>query len=85
MKLKIKVILIMSMEKICQKSLFIITPAQEKALWQYGVDTGQVWQLQGWYGRTAQSMLDDGYLHYPEKRHHDYYGNPIPTKKEMER
>ena len=62
-----------------------LTEGQEKALWQYGVDTGQVWQLQGWYGRTAQQMLDDGYLHYPEKRHHDYYGNPIPTKKEMER
>ena len=55
---------------------------QGKALWQYGVDTGQVWQLQGWYGRTASDMLNSGYLNYPEKRTKDYYGNKIPTQKE---
>jgi hypothetical protein len=58
-----------------------LTPAQEKALWQYGVDTGIVWQLQGWYGRNASAMLEDGYLEYPTKKTKDYYGNPIPTRK----
>lgn len=70
-----------------------LTPAQEKALWQYGVDTGIVWRLQGFYGRTAQNMLDDGYLHYPEKHKQvavgldsstDYYGNKIPIHKEAQ-
>jgi hypothetical protein len=61
-----------------------LTEEQEKALWQYGVDTGIVWQLQGWYGRNAQDMLNNGTLKYPEKRHHDYYGNPIPTREEAE-
>ena len=68
-----------------------LTPAQFKALWQYGVDSGIVWRLQGWYGRTAQDLLDSGYIHYPTKHKQvgiglnsatDYYGNPIPTEKE---
>lgn len=59
-----------------------LTEKQEIALWQHGVDTGQVWQLQGWYGRTAQDMLNNGILKYPTKKTHDYYGNPIPTQKE---
>jgi len=60
-----------------------LTPEQEIEVWQYNVDNGMVWQLQGWYGRTAQDMLDAGILHYPNKRQHDYYGNPIPTHEEI--
>ncbi len=26
--------------------------------WQYLVDTGLINRLQGWYGRTAQSLID---------------------------
>lgn len=59
-----------------------LTPEQFKALWQYGVDTGIVWRLQGWYGRTAQDLLNSGYIKYPKQRTKDYYGNPIPTLKE---
>ena len=30
--------------------------------WQYLVDTGQVWKLQGWFGRAAFRMISDGTL-----------------------
>lgn len=28
---------------------------------QDGINTGMVWQLQGFYGRTAQSLIEQGY------------------------
>ena len=66
-----------------------LTKEQTIALWQYGVDTGQVWRLQGWYSRTAQNLLDEGVIHYPIKHKAqsstDFYGNPIPTHKEAKK
>ena len=28
--------------------------------WQYLVDTGEVWKLQGWFGRAAARMISQG-------------------------
>lgn len=60
-----------------------LTPEQTQKLWQYGVDTGIVWHLQGWYGRNAQDLIDSGYISRTKtKGTKDYYGNRIPTQKE---
>jgi hypothetical protein len=56
-----------------------------KDAWQYLVDTGLAWRLRGWFGRTAQRLLDAGRLQYPKKRTYDFYGNPIPTSSEMKK
>ena len=33
--------------------------------WQYLVDTGACWTLQGWFGRAAMRMISDGTLTPP--------------------
>lgn len=30
--------------------------------WQYLVNTGLAWQLQGFFGRTAQALIDQGII-----------------------
>jgi hypothetical protein len=30
------------------------------AAWQHLIDTGLAWRLQGWFGRTATALIDNG-------------------------
>lgn len=62
-----------------------LTEKQTLAVWQHGVDTGVVWHLQGFYGRTASDLLERGLIKFPKKRSYDYYGNPIPTRDEVKK
>ena len=32
----------------------------QRAAWQTLIDTGVCWQLQGWFGRTAQGLIEAG-------------------------
>ena len=46
--------------------------SQEKYIeaWQMLVDTGVCWELQGWFGRTAQALIDEGHLVPPRSQMH---------------
>ena len=43
---------------------WIETESEEQVInaWQYLVDTGLVWQLQGSFGRTANSLIEQGII-----------------------
>ncbi len=32
----------------------------EVAAWQHLIDTGLAWNLQGWFGRTATHLIEEG-------------------------
>ena len=35
--------------------------------WQYLHDTGLAYRLQGWFGRTATNLLEQGVIHHRAK------------------
>ena len=41
---------------------FVEAESQEQAIeaWQYLIDTGLAWQLQGMFGRTAAHLISEG-------------------------
>lgn len=39
------------------------TEDEQIEAWQYLVDTGMAWTLQGFFGRTARAMIDQGIIH----------------------
>ena len=38
-----------------------VTEEQYIEAFQSLIDSGVVWQLQGWYGRTARGLIDSGF------------------------
>ena len=43
---------------------FIQADSEEQVIeaWQYLIDSGLAWKLQGWFGRTAQGLLNEGII-----------------------
>lgn len=44
---------------------FIEAESEDQVIeaWQHLIDTGLCWQLQGWFGRTARDLIDNGICH----------------------
>lgn len=43
-----------------------VEPATEEETinaWQHLINTGACWSLQGWYGRTAAALIENGVCH----------------------
>jgi len=41
------------------------TKEQQIEAWQHLIDTGLAWTLQGWFGRQAQSLIEQGVCSAP--------------------
>lgn len=41
---------------------FIEAESEDQVIdaWQHLINTGLCWQLQGWFGRTARDLIDNG-------------------------
>lgn len=44
---------------------FIEASSEDQVIeaWQTLINTGLAWQLQGWFGRTAARLIEDGICH----------------------
>lgn len=47
------------------------------------IDSGIAWHLEGQIGRTAMAHLKVGSCYLPEERHKDYWGNIVPSRKDV--
>ena len=48
-------------------------------VYQHMIDTGQAWFMDGFTGRTAMSLIEDGYCTLGPERVKDYWGNTVPA------
>ena len=38
------------------------TQEEQLEAWAYLIKTGQCWTLQGWFGRTAKELIENGFI-----------------------
>lgn len=60
-----------------------LTEDQTVAMFQELIDTGQVWQLQGSYGRQAMDFIDQGLCTLGPTGSEDAYGTYVPSRFEV--
>lgn len=60
------------------------TAEQTVEAYQYLIDNGQAWLLEGTVGRTAMDLIQAGQCMLGEQAHTDYWGNRVPSRHEVE-
>lgn len=48
------------------------------------IDSGAAWRLEGSIGRAAMAAIEDGVCMLGEEGHHDYWGNYVPSRHEVQ-
>lgn len=61
-----------------------MSPDKEAKFFQKLINSGEVWHLQGAYGRRAMELIEEGVVTLGKKGHRDYYGNYVPSRYEVE-
>lgn len=54
------------------------------AVYQHLIDTGAAWQMDGSTGRVAMHLIEDGLCVLGPVGHHDFYGNYVPSRTEVQ-
>lgn len=57
--------------------------AEVRRTYQYLIDSGQAWLLEGHVGRTAMRLIEDGYCTLGPVGCRDFYGGYIPSRTEV--
>jgi hypothetical protein len=48
------------------------------------VNNGSAWRMEGAVGRAAMDMIEAGVVALGDDGHHDYWGNYVPSRHEVE-
>jgi hypothetical protein len=67
-------------DKVLHSSEFL-DPAK---VWQSMINKGQVWRIEGWYGRRAVEMIEEGLLMLGKQSRVNYYGTTVPSRTDVE-
>ena len=51
--------------------------------YQYLINTGQAWRLEGHVGRTAMDLIEQGRCALGPEAYTDYYGGRVPSRHEV--
>jgi hypothetical protein len=47
------------------------------------IESGNAWKMEGSIGRSAMHALESGACFLPTVAHFDYYGNRVPSRKDL--
>ena len=51
--------------------------------YQYLINTGQAWRLEGHVGRTAMALIEEGRCALGPEAYTNYYGGRVPSRTEV--